>query len=582
MTQQTSEQRQLSHVTGAKTPPLREQTIGAALRDAAKLWPEREALVSVAEGVRLSFVEFSTRATNLAAGLLSLGLKPGDRIGIWSPNNVGWALTQFAAAEAGLILVSINPAYRLSELEHSLKTLQVTAIVCAESFKTSNYVTMLEQLVPEIAQHPSGELCSARLPDLRLAVKLGSPPRRGWIDLSEVEARANDALRAEVGRIGALLCATDAVNVQFTSGTTGLPKGATLSHRNILNNGFMVGRAVGLMPGDRLCIPVPLYHCFGMVMGNLACLTHGATMIYPGAGFDPGAVLAAIEREHCTHLYGVPTMFIAMLAHEDFASKDLRSLRGGCMAGAPCPIEVMRQVIDRMHMSDVTIAYGMTETSPVSFQTSREDPIEQRIATVGRVQPHLECKIVGHDGATLPIGEAGELCTKGYAVMLGYWGDSQRTMETIDADGFMHTGDLATIDAEGYCRIVGRIKDMIIRGGENIYPREIEEFLYRHPEIEDVAVVGVPDARFGEEVCAWIRCKANSRLTAEMIQDFCRGQIAHYKIPRYIRVVNEFPTTVTGKIQKFRILEIMAAELVADTSDVPNTSNHVPEFGKHK
>jgi len=563
MIQPAQERVQLSHVVGANAPPLREQTIGAALRDAAQRWPERDALVSVAEGVRLNFAELSARATNIAAGLLSLGLKPGDRIGVWSPNNVGWALTQFAAAEAGLILVTINPAYRLSELEHALTTVQVAAVVCTESFKTSNYITMLEQLAPEIAASQIGELDSARLPNLRLAVKLGGPPRSGWIDLSAVEARASDALRADIDRIGVTISATDPVNVQFTSGTTGLPKGATLSHRNILNNGTMVGRALGLKTGDRLCIPVPLYHCFGMVMGNLACLTHGATMVYPAAGFDPAAVLATIEREHCTHLYGVPTMFIAMLAHDDFAGTDFRSLRGGCMAGAPCPIEVMQQVIERMNMSEVTIAYGMTETSPVSFQTSRDDPVKQRIATVGRVQAHLECKVVGPDGATLPIGETGELCTKGYAVMMGYWGDDTRTAEAIDADGFMHTGDLATIDAEGYCRIVGRIKDMIIRGGENIYPREIEEFLYQHPEIEDVAVVGVPDEHFGEEVCAWIRCKAGSSLTSAMVADCCRDQISHYKIPRYIRIVNEFPTTVTGKIQKFRIREIMTAELAA-------------------
>jgi fatty-acyl-CoA synthase len=563
MTQPASELRHLSHVVGANAPQLREQTIGAALRESAQSWPEREALVSVAEGVRLSFAELSARATNIAAGLLSLGLKSGDRIGIWSPNNVGWTLTQFAAAEAGLILVTINPAYRISELEHALTTVQVAAVVCTESFKTSNYITMLEQLAPEIAGSQIGELHSTRLPDLRLAVKLGGAARNGWIDLSAVEAHASDTLRAEVDRIGATISATDAVNVQFTSGTTGLPKGAMLSHRNILNNGFMVGRALGLTTGDRLCIPVPLYHCFGMVMGNLACLTHGATMVYPAAGFAPAAVLATVERERCTHLYGVPTMFIAMLAHDNFARTDFRSLRGGCMAGAPCPIEVMQQVIERMNMSEVTIAYGMTETSPVSFQTSRDDPVEQRIATVGRVQAHLECKVVGPDGATLPVGEAGELCTKGYAVMMGYWGDDMRTAEAIDADGFMHTGDLATIDAEGYCRIVGRIKDMIIRGGENIYPREIEEFLYRHPEIEDVAVVGVPDEHFGEEVCAWIRCKAGSSLTTAMVAECCRDQISHYKIPRYIRIVNEFPTTVTGKIQKFRIREIMTAELAA-------------------
>ena len=551
----------LSHVRGAASPPLREDTIGEALAEAARRWPDREALVSVHQGIRLTFGELAARADTLAAGLLALGLEPGDRIGIWSPNKAEWALTQFAAARAGLILVTVNPAYRLSEVEYTVNKVGVKALVCAERLKTSDYVGMIEALAPELATSTPGRLAAARMPTLTAAIKIGGEARPGWLDFDAVAGLAGGAEVARLAAIGPTLTTGDAINIQFTSGTTGLPKGATLSHRNILNNGYFVGRAIGLREGDRLCTPVPLYHCFGMVMSNLACLTHGATMVYPSDAFDPLAVMQAVQGERCTGLYGVPTMFIAVLGHPDFERYDLSTLRTGCMAGSPCPVEVMKQVIGRMHMGDVTIAYGMTETSPVSFQTGEGDPLDRRVSTVGRVQPHLECKVVGLDGRTLPRGEAGELCTRGYSVMLGYWDDPERTAEAVDAGGWMHTGDLATIDAEGYGNIVGRLKDMIIRGGENVYPREVEEFLYRHPKVEDVTVVGLPDERFGEELCAWIRLKAGESADADEITAFCRGEIAHYKIPRYIRFVEAFPMTVTGKVQKYMIREQMISEL---------------------
>ncbi len=552
---------ELSHVAGAAEPPLLEQTIGQALDAAAARWGDVEALVSVHQGVRWTYAELKARAEATASGLLALGLIPGDRIGVWSPNKAEWALTQFAAAKAGLILVTINPAYRLSEVEYTLNKVGVKALVVAERFKTSEYVAMIETLAPEIATARPGGLTAARLPSLKAVIKIGGPPRPGWFDFGDIAPLATAESRAALARIETERTPGEAINIQFTSGTTGQPKGATLSHRNILNNGYFTARAIGLKASDRLCIPVPLYHCFGMVMGNLGCLTHGATMVYPSDGFDPPAALDAIETERCTGLYGVPTMFIAELACPDFAQRDLSSLRTGTMAGSPCPVEVMRQVIDRMHMSDVTIAYGMTETSPVSFQTGDADPLERRVSTVGRVLPHLECKVVDEGGATLPRGATGELCTRGYSVMLGYWDEPEKTAEAIDADGWMHTGDLAVIDAEGYGNIVGRIKDLVIRGGENVYPREVEEYLYRHPKVEDVTVVGVPDSRFGEELCAWIRLKPGETASEAEITDFCRGQIAHYKVPRYIRFVDAFPMTVTGKIQKFVIRDQMIEEL---------------------
>ena len=551
----------LSHVRGADTPALLTGTIGQALDQAAARWPDAEALVSVHQGVSWRFAELKARAEALAAGLLSLGLAPGDRIGVWSPNKAEWALTQFAAAKAGLILVTINPAYRLAEVEYTLNKVGMKALVAAEAFKTGEYARMIEALAPELATSAPGCLASTRLPHLKVAIKIGGPPRPGWFDFEKIAPLSRPEHRAALAEIGARIDPGEPTNIQFTSGTTGLPKGATLSHTNIVNNGYFVGRAVGLQAGDRLCIPVPLYHCFGMVMGNLACLTHGATMIYPSDAFDPVAVLQAVQDERCTALYGVPTMFIAELGCPEFDAFDLSSLRTGCMAGSPCPVEVMKQVIDRVGMVDVTIAYGMTETSPVSFQSAQDDPFERRVATVGRVQPHLECKIVDEAGDTVLLGQPGELCTRGYSVMLGYWDEPEKTAEVLDPEGWMHTGDLATIDAEGYGNIVGRIKDMVIRGGENISPREVEEYLYRHPKVEDVTVVGVPDEKFGEELCAWIRLKPGADATPEEVTAFCRGQIAHYKIPRYVRFVDEFPMTVSGKVRKFVIRERMIEEL---------------------
>jgi fatty-acyl-CoA synthase len=551
----------LSHVTGAKTPPLLNQTIGQALDAAAVRWGEQEALVSAHQGVRWTWAELKARAEAFATGLLALRLKPGDRVGIWSPNKAEWALTQFAAAKAGLILVTINPAYRLSEVEYTINKVGVKALIAAESFKTSAYAEMIETLAPELATCPSGALVAARLPTLTAAIKIGGGPRPGWLDFEAVARLATDETRAALARMETERHPDEPINIQFTSGTTGLPKGATLSHRNILNNGYLAGGTIGLTAGDRLCIPVPLYHCFGMVLGNLGCLTHGAVMVYPSDGFEPEAVLRTVEAERCTGLFGVPTMFIAELAHPDFDRFDLTSLRTGAMGGSPCPVEVMKTVIGKMHMADVTIAYGMTETSPVSFQTSPGDPLDRRVSTVGRVHPHLECKVVDLDGETTPRGVAGELCTRGYSVMLGYWDDAAKTAEAIDPEGWMHTGDLATIDEAGYGNIVGRIKDLVIRGGENVYPREVEEYLYRHPKVEDVTVVGLPDPRFGEELCAWIRLKPGESATEDEITAFCRGQIAHYKIPRYVRFVDDFPMTVTGKVQKFVIRERMIEEL---------------------
>ncbi|MDG2532134.1 AMP-binding protein [Sphingomonas sp. HITSZ_GF] len=543
-----------SHVHGADAPPLIEHTIGEALALAAARWGGREALVSVEQDIRWTFAELLDRADALAAGLLALGLEPGDRIGIWAPNCVEWTLTQFAAARAGLILVTINPAYRTSEAAFTMAKVGLAGLVFADRFKTSDYAAMVAEIAPD-------------LPALRRIICIGAATHPGWIPFHQVAGHAGAADHEKLRTIAPHLRATDAINIQFTSGTTGQPKGATLSHRNILNNGYFVGLAQRLQPGDRICIPVPLYHCFGMVMGNLAALTHGATMVYPAAGFDPGATLTAIARERCTSLYGVPTMFIALLAHPEFDRFDIASLRTGVMAGAVCPEPLMRAVIDRLHMPQVTIAYGMTETSPVSFQTAVDDPLERRTGSIGLVQPHLQCKIVDEAGEVVPAGTPGELCTRGYSVMLGYWDEPEKTAAVIDAQGWMHSGDLAVIDASGYGTIVGRLKDMVIRGGENIYPREIEEFLYGHPAVEDVAVVGIPDDRMGEELCAWIRLRAGATGDAEEVRAFCRGRIAHYKVPRYVRFVDAFPTTVTGKVQKYLIREAMIAELgLATTS----------------
>jgi fatty-acyl-CoA synthase len=550
-----------SFVTGASEPPLLEHTIGEALAMAAARWPDAEAVVSRHQGVRMTWAGFAAAADAFAAGLLALGLEPGDRVGVWAPNCVEWTIAQFATARAGLIQVNINPAYRLSEAEYTLNKVGVRALITAERYKTSEYVAMVETLAPEIATSAPGAVAAERLPTLEMVIQIGGTRRRGWLQFDDVPALAGDVDWARLEAIAAGLDRGQPINIQFTSGTTGLPKGATLSHRNILNNAYFVGLAMGLKEGDRLCVPVPLYHCFGMVMSNLACCVHGATIVYPAAGFDPLSVLETVEAERCTALYGVPTMFIAELEHPQFDRFDLSTLRTGIMAGSPCPIEVMKNVMERMNMREIGIAYGMTETSPVSFQTAVDDPVERRVSTVGRVQPHLQVKVVDADGKVAPIGQPGELFTRGYSVMLGYWDDPERTAEAVDAEGWMHTGDLGVIDADGYANIVGRIKDMVIRGGENVYPREIEEFLFRHPKVEDVTVVGVPDPKFGEELCAWVKLRAGETCDEAEIRAFCQGQIAHYKIPRYVRFVDAFPMTVTGKIQKFEIREAMIREL---------------------
>ncbi|WP_063685841.1 AMP-binding protein [Bradyrhizobium stylosanthis] len=540
-----------SYVCGVSDTPLLGDTIGHSLDNAVRRWGKREALVSPSHGVRWTWAEFAERVEALAAGFLALGLVRGERIGIWSLNRPEWTLTQFAAAKAGLILVTINPAYRLSELEFALKKVGCAAIVTATSFKTSQYMEMLNTLLPELAGSTPGKLQAARLPELRMVIQIGGPAAPGTIPFEDVAHMGASQHREQLAALGATLQFDDPVNIQFTSGTTGSPKGVTLTHHNILNNGYFTGRAMRLTEADRICIPVPLYHCFGMVMGNLASVTLGTTMVYPGEGFDPLATLRAIEQEKCTALYGVPTMFIAELDHPEFRNFNLTSLRTGIMAGAPCPIEVMKRVNTEMNMGEVTIAYGMTETSPVSFQSATDDPLERRVSTVGRIHPHVEVKVVDLEGRIVKRGERGELCTRGYSVMLGYWEEKEKTGDVLDANGWMHTGDLATIDDAGYCNIVGRIKDLVIRGGENLYPREIEEFLYRHPKIQDVQIFGVADTRYGEELCAWIRVKPGETLTAEEVRAFCDGQIAHNKIPRYVEFVDEFPMTVTGKIQKF-------------------------------
>ncbi|WP_321879645.1 AMP-binding protein [Paraburkholderia bannensis] len=554
----------LSYVRGSTATPLSDATIGVFLLDTAQRFPERPAVVFREQGIRWTWREFADEVDVLAAGFLALGIEPGDRVGIWSPNRVEWLLTQFATARIGAVLVNINPAYRLAELEYALNKVGCKAIVAAESFKTSKYLEMLQTLAPELAHATPGDLHAAKLPELRAVIRMCDTDTPGMLNFSDVIEQGRERLaqsgKGELEAIGATLSPDDPINIQFTSGTTGNPKGATLTHRNVLNNGRFIAMAMCLTEEDSLCIPVPLYHCFGMVLAVLACVSVGANMVFPGEAFDPRATLEAVSDERCTALHGVPTMFIAELDHPDFASFDLSRLRTGIMAGSPCPIETMKRVVSKMHLAEITIAYGMTETSPVSFQSATTDPLDKRTTTVGRIQPHLEVKIVDALGNIVPVGETGELCTKGYSVMRGYWGDDAKTAESI-VDGWMHTGDLATLDAEGYCNIVGRLKDMLIRGGENIYPREIEEFLFRHPKVQSVQVFGVPDAKYGEEVCAWIVLRPGEGATAEEIQAFCQGQIAHYKIPKYIRFVDELPMTVTGKVQKFVMRARMIDEL---------------------
>jgi fatty-acyl-CoA synthase len=516
--------------------PLLGETIGDNLDATVARFPDRDAIVSRHQGVRLTYREFGAQVDDVAERLLGLGLDIGDRVGIWAPNCVEWALVQYATAKLGVILVNINPAYRTHEVEYVLRQSGCRLLVAATEFKTSDYRAMVATVQPNLAE-------------LETVLFIGSPEWEAWRSgAAGATAAAREARQAQ-------LDADDPINIQYTSGTTGFPKGATLTHHNILNNGYFTGEGCGYTEHDRVCIPVPLYHCFGMVLGNLGCTTHGATIVYPAPGFEPAATLEAVEAERCTSLYGVPTMFIAELAHPDFGRFDLSSLRTGIMAGSPCPVEVMKQAISAMHMDGVTICYGMTETSPVSTQTAADDTIDQRVGSVGRVHPHVEVKIVDPDtGRCVERGVAGELCTRGYSVMLGYWNEPGKTDDAIDRSGWMHTGDLATMDADGYVNIVGRIKDMIIRGGENVYPREIEEFLFSHPDVVDVQVIGVPDVRYGEEIMAWVRLRDGAALLdAAAVRQFCEGRIAHYKVPRYVRVVDEFPMTITGKIQKFKM-----------------------------
>src|SRR5579863_6925141 len=551
----------MSFVSGISEQPLLYRTVDGVLKAAVAVAPDRIALVVPFQSIRFTFTELDREVQRAARGLIACGLVPGDRIGIWAPNCVEWILTMFAAARAGLVLVNINPAYRGTELEFALRLVGCRALVFAPRFKTSDYLAMLQSLIPELPAAAPGRLMCAAFPELRLLVQLGSEPVGGVLSFDELMTAGQGLDEAVLTGAGEQLDADQVFNIQFTSGTTGTPKGAALTHFNVVNNGFFIGERMRLTADDSICIPVPLYHCFGMVLGVLAAMTHAAASVFPGEGFEPLSVLQTVASERCTVLHGVPTMFIAELEHPRFAEFDLSSLRTGIMAGSPCPIAVMRRVVSEMHMPELTIAYGMTETSPVSFQSLPDDSLERRVGTVGRVHPYVQVKIIDAEGRIVPRGTPGELLTRGYSVMRGYWGEPERTREAIDAAGWMHTGDLAVIDAEGYCNIVGRLKDMIIRGGENVYPREIEEFLYRHPQVLDVAVIGVPDEKFGEAVCAVIRPREGASIDAEQIQGFCRGQIADYKVPRYVRFVDAFPLTVTGKVQKFQLRAQMSREL---------------------
>ena len=552
-----------SYVVGGTDDPLKFMTIPQLLDRAVQRYGGRDAVIFAPTGERLSWEGLRRRSDEIAAGLLALGIGKGDRVGIWAPNCIEWLLVQLGTARIGAILVNINPAYRTSELEHALHRTGCRALVMAAAHKASNYVEMIESLAPEVRTASDRDVLRLRrFPHLERLILIGGGKRpAGMIAFQDLVKLSGPAHKNRLAAICASLDPDDAINIQFTSGTTGLPKGATLSHFNIVNNARHTAKAMALSERDRLCIPVPLYHCFGMVLGVLACAAEGTAMVFPGASFEAEETLRAVQEQRCTALHGVPTMFIAMLEHAEFKRFDLGSLRTGIMAGAPCPTETMRRVIAEMHMSEITIAYGMTETSPVSFQSDVDDTLERRVSTVGRIFPHLEVKIIDESGQVVPVGKRGELCTRGYSVMLGYWEDPQATQAAIDSAGWMHTGDLATLDAEGYCNIVGRVKDMLIRGGENVFPREIEEFLYSHPKVMEAQVFGIPDPRLGEEVCAWIVLKPGMRATEEDIREYCRGQIAHYKVPRLVRIVNELPKTVTGKAQKFAMRAAMMREL---------------------
>ena len=550
-----------SYVHGVSMTTLLGETIGANLERAAARWPDREAVVVCHQDVRWTYAALNGAVDRLATGLLALGLEPGQRVGIWAPNSIEWVTTQFATAKAGLILVNINPAYRLNELEYALNKVGCSALITADSFKTSDYIAMLRELLPELDEAEPGALESERVPRLRSVVRLGEARTDGMFNYAEVASGGGEAERNRLAELADELQFDDPINIQFTSGTTGTPKASALTHHNILNNAYFSAMQMRFSERDRLCIPVPMYHCFGMVLGSLLCVTHGAAMVYPSAGFDAHATLEAIEAERCTALHGVPTMFIAELEEPNFDRFDLSSLRTGIIAGAPCPIELMHRMIEQMHLAEITIGYGMTETGPLSFQTAPDDPIDRRVESVGRVLPHTEVKIVDEAGRVVPCGEPGELLTRGYCVMPYYWDDPERTAKAIDEARWIASGDIATLDEDGYCRIVGRLKDMVIRGGENIFPREIEEFLFEHPKIADVQVIGVPDPRYGEELCACIELHEGETASEEEIRAFCEGKIAHFKIPRYIVFVDSFPLTVTGKVQKYILREEMSEKL---------------------
>jgi len=551
-----------SYYCGASDTQIIYQTIGSYFDHICEQFSDSDALVVCHQDVRWTYREFQREIDRLATGMLAMGINPGDRVGIWGANSYEWVMVQYATAKIGAIMVCINPAYRLYELEYALNKVECRAIVSAESFKTSEYLKMLQNLAPELENCEPGKLKSEKLPHLEMVIRMGEEATPGMLNFATVCDMGGDAEALRLNQLKGELRPDDPINIQFTSGTTGTPKGATLTHCNILNNGYLTGEGMGFTQHDRLCIPVPLYHCFGMVLGNLACMTHGSAAIYPDASFDPVTTLQAVQDEKCTALHGVPTMFITELDHPRFNDFDLSTLRTGVMAGAPCPVEVMKRVINDMHMEDILIGYGQTELSPINNMTLPNDSLEKRTETVGRAVPWVEIRIVDENGIVVDIGEKGEICTRGYSVMRGYWNDEERTRETIDTAGWLHSGDLGIMDTEGYVRVVGRIKDMVIRGGENIYPREVEEFLYTHPDIAEVQVFGVPDERLGEEVCAWVQLQPGTTMTEEALKDFCRDQITHFKIPRYVRFVEEFPMTVTGKMQKFVMREEMTRELV--------------------
>jgi fatty-acyl-CoA synthase len=556
--------RPLSYAHNASAIPLLNDTLGACLDKAAARWPNREAVVVRDQGARMTFAELRHEVDRLAAGLIALGLRPGDRVGLWSPNRIEWVLSQYATAKAGLILVNLNPGYRAGELEYALNKVECRALITADQFKTTHYIGILRELAPELEHCAPGALRSARLPHLTTIVHIAGIDEPGCYTLDTVRTLGGPPERTRLAELAELLQPDDPIDIQFTSGTTGSPKAATLTHHGLINNAFFFAEGAGVQEGQRFCNPLPLYHVGGMVLGSIAGILRGTTLVYLGEAFDPLAALDAIQTERCEAFGGVPTMFVAILNHPAFGEYDIGSLRLGFIGGSPCPADIMRRIMDEMHIRDIVIVYGMTELSGGSTQTARDDSLERRVATIGRAQPHMEVKLVDPEGRTVPIGTQGEICFRGHMVMRGYWNAAAQTRETIDAARWLHSGDLGTMDADGYITITGRSKDMVIRGGENIYPREIEEFLFGHPAVADVQVFGVPDARFGEELCAWIRLRPGVAATEEQIRGFCRDRITHFKIPRYVRFVDSFPMTVTGKVQKFVMREMMAAELAAE------------------